>query len=178
MTQVYYKEQIGCFKDYLIKEEKSGATVEKYTRDIRKFLSFLNAYPQDAVIDKGHTIAYKEHLKENYAPLSANSMLTAMNVFLRFIGMEGLCVKLLKIQRQMFCSEERELTKEEYLRLVKAAKGYRLSYILRTICGTGIRVSELKYITVEAVRIGKATVYCKGKKRVIFIPTDIQKILK
>ena len=122
-------------------------------------------------------MAYKEYLAKRYAPASVNSMLTAMNRFLRFIGREDMCVKLLKIQRQMFCREERELTKEEYQRLVKAAKDTRLSYIIRTICGIGIRVSKLQYITVEAVRAGKATVSCKNKTRVIFIPKPVQKLL-
>lgn len=175
MTRANYISQITNFELFLKTEEKSSATVEKYLRDVRLFISFL---PVATEISKEHTMAYKEHLTGQYAPASVNSMLTAMNVFLRFTGSETLCVKLVKIQRQMFCNEEKELTEEEYRRLVKAADNTRLSYLLRTICGTGIRVSELQYITVEAVAIGKATVNCKNKTRVIFIPRAVQKILR
>lgn len=177
MTQCNYA-QLGAFESYLCNEEKSRATREKYLRDVRRFLSFLSGYPQKDAIGKEHTVAYKAYLSERYAPASVNSMLTAANLFLRFLGMEQLCVKLIRIQRQIFSREERELTKEEYRRLVKAAEGMRLSYILQTICGTGIRVSELQYITVEAVAAGKATVNCKNKTRVIFIPKAVQKMLR
>lgn len=170
--------QLGAFESYLCNEEKSRATREKYLRDVRGFLSFLSGYPQKVAIGKEHTVAYKAYLSERYAPASVNSMLTAVNLFLRFLGLEQLCVKLMRIQRQIFSREERELTKEEYRRLVEAAEGTRLSYILQTICGTGIRVSELQYITVEAVAAGKATVNCKNKTRVIFLPKAVQKILR
>lgn len=152
--------------------------MEKYVRDVRKFLSFLSELPKETPISKEHTMAYKEYLAGEYAPASVNSMLTALNLFLRFIGKNHLCVKLMKIQRQIFCREEKELTKEEYHRLIKAADKTRLSYIIQTICGTGIRVSELQYITVESVKTGKATVNCKNKTRVIFIPRAVQKLLR
>lgn len=167
-------EQISAFKQHLITEEKSAATIEKYRRDIRCFCDFLAGRQ----INKEAAIAYKEHLAENYAPASVNSMLVALNCFLRFIGQSDCCVKTLKIQRQIFCREDKELTKTEYQRLLKAAKNTRLSLVIQTICGTGIRVSELQYITAEAVRAGKAVVNCKNKTRVIFIPTSIQKLLK
>lgn len=105
-------------------------------------------------------------------------MLVALNVFLRFAGASECCVKLLRMQRQIFCSEDKELTKVEYQRLVKAAGGTQLSYVIQTICGTGIRVSELAYITAEAVQIGKAEVRCKNKTRVIFIPAPLKRLLK
>lgn len=168
---------LTSFEQYLIQDEKSEATVEKYLRDVRLFLSFLSDSPMQE-LNKEQTIAYKEYLSEQYAPTSVNSMLTALNVFLCFIGKNNLCVKLLKIQKQIFCRKEKELTKLEYLRLVQAAQNTRLSYIIQTICGTGIRVSELQYITVEAVNTGKATVNCKNKTRVIFIPSSVQKILR
>lgn len=177
MTQYSDIEQLTRFENYLREEEKSHATIEKYLRDVRRFLSFLEDLPEE-IVEKKHTMAYKECLTEEYAPVSVNSMLTAMNLYLRFIGKEDCCVKLLKIQRQIFCHDEKELTKEEYQRLVKAAENTRLSYIIQTICGTGIRVSELQYITVEAVFAGKATVNCKNKTRVIFIPRTVQKILR
>ena len=105
-------------------------------------------------------------------------MLIAMNGFLKFCGLSNLCVKLLKIQRQIFCKKEKELTGREYQRLLRASKGTRLFYIIRTIGGTGIRVSELQYITVDAVRTGKADVKCKNKNRIIFLPKEVRTILK
>ena len=161
------------FERYLTEEEKSRATVEKYLRDVRSFFRFSNT----GSISKEQMIAYKEYLTDRYAPASVNSMLISLHSFLRYIGQQDCCVKLLKIQRQIFAKEEKELSCQEYQRLVKAAGNTRLSFVLRTICGTGIRVSELEYITVEAVREGKAVVSCKNKTRVIFIPATVQKIL-
>lgn len=176
MTHCIGIKQITEFEQYLREEEKSRATTEKYIRDVRYFLHFLSNL-KITNITKENMLAYKEHLSEQYAPASVNSMLTAVNLFLRFIGKETLMVKLLKIQRQMFCAEEKELSRAEYQKLLKAAVNTRLSYIMQTICGTGIRISELQYITAEAVASGKATVNCKGKKRVIFIPLEVKKLL-
>ena len=167
-------EWIQDYKRYLELEEKSTATIEKYLRDCRAFFSYLGKRK----ITKEVTIGYKEYLVGRYAVSSINSMLTALNGFLRFIGKGHCCVKLMKVQRQMFCREERELTQEEYKRLVKAAEGTRMALVLQTICGTGIRVSELQYITVAAVEAGKAVVQCKNKTRVIFIPKTTQGLLK
>ena len=150
---------LAKFRHYLLEEEKSDATIEKYLRDVGIFVDYLDHRP----LCKEETIAYKEQLKKKYAPASVNSMLIALNRFLRFLGCHSCCVKPLRIQRQIYCNEDKELTKTEYQRLVKAANGSRLSYILQTICGTGIRVSELQHITVQAVRDGKAVVNCKNK---------------
>jgi len=169
-----YIKEIQRFEQYLLTEEKSAATIEKYLRDIRGFCSHLAGRR----ISKEETIAYKEHLTAEYSPASVNSMLIALNRFLRFLGLQDCCVRPLKIQRQIFSREDKELTKAEYQRLVKAAGNTRLSLVIQTICGTGIRVSELQYITAEAVRAGKAVVNCKNKTRVIFIPMSIQKLLK
>lgn len=165
---------ILLFEQNLKEEEKSRATIGKYLHDIRIFSEFL----QDEAISKERTIAYKEHLSTQYAISSVNSMLAALNCFLRFIGQQRCCVKLMKVQRQIFSAEEKELDKCEYQRLVTAAKNTRLSLVIQTICGTGIRVSELRYITVEAVCRGKAVVNCKNKTRVIFIPVPLQKLLR
>lgn len=179
MTRMNFTENITNFEHYLLEEERSLATIEKYLRDVRRFLSFLSDFPKELMISKEHTLAYKQYLSEyGYAPASINSMLIAMNGFLKFCGLQELCVKLLKIQRQIFCKSEKELSREEYKRLLEAAKGTRLFYILRTIGGTGIRVSELKYITVEAVRTGQAWVSCKNKNRIILLPKDVQVVLR
>ena len=162
------------FEQKLIDEEKSSATVEKYLRDVRCFFAFLN----EKEITKENVREYKSMLIKKYAPASTNSMLTALNVFLKFAGYYECQVKLLKIQKQIFINEEKELTKAEYQRLLQAAGGGRLSLIMQTICATGIRVSELEYITVEAVKRGKGIVDCKNKIRCIFIPKILQRKLK
>ncbi|MCQ4672674.1 tyrosine-type recombinase/integrase [Lactonifactor longoviformis] len=166
--------ELSVYEKCLRQEEKSQATLEKYMRDIRHFLAYL----EDRTVSKEETIAYKEYLAQNYAPVSVNSMLVAVNGFLRFVGLQKCCVRLMKIQRQIFCREDKELTRQEYKRLVQAAAGTQTSYVLQTICGTGIRVSELQYITAEAVYQGKAVVNCKNKTRIIFIPGPLQKLLK
>lgn len=166
--------ELSVFEKWLKQEEKSQATLEKYMRDIRHFLAFLG----DRKISKEVTIAYKEYLAKEYAPASVNSMLVALNGFLRYFCLQKCCVRLMKIQRQIFCREEKELTRQEYMQLVQASAGSQISYVLQTICGTGIRVSELQYITVEAVHNGKAVVNCKNKTRIIFIPLPLQRLLK
>ncbi|MFR1434633.1 MAG: tyrosine-type recombinase/integrase [Acutalibacteraceae bacterium] len=169
-----YTMEIRRFEQHMIAEEKSAATIEKYLRDIRSFFAYLS----DRQLCKEEMVAYKAYLTGQYAPASVNSMLIAMNRFLRFLGLQDCCVRPLKIQRQIFCPEEKELTQAEYQRLVRSAGDSQLSFVLQTICGTGIRISELQYITLEAVRAGKAVVNCKNKTRVIFIPAPLQKILK
>jgi len=165
--------KVNDFKFFLTEEEKSEATIEKYIRDVRFFGEFISTRE----ITKQEVMEYKKNLIESYAPASVNSMLVSLNCFLHFIERPDCCVKLLKIQRQMFVSEKKELTAAEYRRLLKAAQGTRLELVIQTICETGIRVSELKYITVEAVEQGRATVDCKNKTRVIFIPSPLRKIL-
>lgn len=169
-------QQLSAFERYLRKEEKSAATIEKYLRDVRGFLAFLAGRKAG----KAAVISYKAHLTAQYAPASVNSMLIAVNRFLRFCGRETCCVRLLKIQRQVYCSEEKELSKAEYIRLCKAAahkRNKRLNLILQTICGSGIRVSELQHITVEAVKNGKAVISLKGKTRTVFLVRELQKKL-
>ncbi len=167
------KNQITEFENHLLEEEKSAATVEKYIRDVTAFESFLHGKEPS----KSELVRYKKSIAERYAPASVNSMLVSVNGFLKFIGRPDCVVKLLKIQRQMFASEKKELTAAEYRRLLSAAKNTRLALVIQTICETGIRVSELRYITVEAVNAGKAVVDCKSKKRIIFIPSPLRKVL-
>ncbi len=159
---------IKKFEKYLIENEKAEATVKKYMRDIRFFADYIG----DRKLEKPLVLDYKKRLEQNYTARSANSMLASLSGFLRFIGLSELNVKQFKVQKEAYCSEEKELTKTEYIALIKAAeqnKNERLSLVVQTICGTGIRVSELKFITVEAVKRGEAVVSCKGKTRKIFI---------
>ncbi len=166
--------KINDFEFHLSEEEKSCATIEKYIRDVRAFCRYMT----NKNLVKQEVIEYKKKISEEYAPASVNSMLISVNSFLRFIKCAECCVKLLKIQKQMFVNAERELTKQEYRRLLTVSKGTRIELIMQTICETGIRVSELRYITVESVNSGKAIVECKNKTRVIFIPMALRKILK
>ena len=170
--------KIAEFKAQLISEERSAATVEKYIRDVKAFAE----YAQNKAVRKETVIAYKKHLQGNYAVRSINSMLASLNNFFAFLGWRDLRVKSLKVQQRVFCPEERELTKEEYARLWKAAErrqNSRLCLLLQTICGTGIRVSELRFVTVESARRGEAAVKCKSKTRTVFIVKALrQKLLR
>ena len=176
-TIIIDETMVEKFKEHLRLEEKSENTIEKYVRDVRAFCSYVKG----RTVTKEITIEYKQALLEKgYAVRSINSMIASLNSFFLFIGKTDMIIKTIKEQRQLFCSEEKELTKEEYARLVNAAKSkgnWRLSLIIQTICGTGIRVSELKYITVEAVERGEAVVLCKGKRRSVFIVKALQKML-
>lgn len=168
---------IGDFSCCLKSEEKSENTLEKYLRDVRAFTEYLGG----AEVTKEAVIAYKSKLlAESYAVRSINSMLASLNGLFSFLGWMDCRVKSIKLQRQIYCPEEKELTKAEYMRLVNTAKqkgNERLNLILQAICGTGIRVSELQYITVEAVKCGEAIVSLKGKTRTIFIVRELQKKL-
>lgn len=164
------------FEKSIYEDEKSKATVEKYLRDLHCFVNFVN----NRAIDKTIVLEYKAELARIYALTSANSMLAALNAFLRFVGWLECCVKQFKIQKKAFCSEEKELSKAEFFSLVRTAeskKNERLSLLIQTICGTGIRVSEVEYITVEAVHKGEAVVSCKGKARRVFIVSALRKKL-
>ena len=169
------EEAIQAFRQYLIRDEKSAVTVEKYLRDIRAFQSFIGETP----VEKELVIHYKKHLlEESYAVRSINSMLASLNSFLIYIGWSDCKVKSMKLQRCVYCAEEKELTKAEYERLLKAAeKNEQLRLVMQTICSTGIRVSELKFFTVEAVSHGEVVVNCKAKIRTILIPGKLRKLL-
>lgn len=167
---------IKVFEQNMREDEKSAATIEKYLRDLHSFYAFANG----KVLDKSLTIAYKSELEKRYALSSANSMIAALNSFLKFVGWGDCCVKQFKIQKKTYCHEEKELSKQEYIALVKAAekkKNERLSLLIQTICSTGIRVSEVEFITVDAVRRGEAIVSCKGKTRTVFIVSELRKKL-
>lgn len=168
-------EEIRRFEYYLCREEKSDATQEKYLRDVRAF--WLYAGGTD--ITKDLVITWKKHLIEHgYAVRSINSMLASVNSLLDFLGLPACKVKSIRMQHQTYCTEDKELTKAEYLRLLAAAKeNEQLNLVIQTICGTGIRVSELRYFTVEAIRHGQVTVDCKNKTRTILVPGKLKNIL-
>lgn len=168
-------QSIRAFCGYLVQEEKSAATVEKYLRDVQAFRAFAG----DRETTKELVMAWRESLvAADYAPRSINSMLASLNSLLIFLGWEGCKVKNLKVQQQTYCPEERELTKSEYRRLLDAAESQpQLRLVMETICGTGIRVSELRHFTVEAVRAGEIKIRNKGKIRTILIPGKLKKKL-
>ncbi|MBE6633106.1 MAG: integrase [Ruminococcaceae bacterium] len=166
---------VEAFVAHLREREKSNATVEKYQRDVRCFLAFAGE-----LISRQGVLDYKAMLGERYAVSGANSMIAAVNAYLRFCGRHDWCVKQFRLQRQIYRSEEKELTREEYERLVRAARergDRRLALILQTICGTGIRVSELRHVTVEAAERGEAFVRCKGKNRHVFLVAKLRERL-
>lgn len=168
-------DYLAAFEKYMQEEEKSVVTVKKYLRDVRAFFAFI----QEREVTKEETLRYKKSLSEKgYAVRSINSMLASLNSFLRFMGWEDCKVKSLKMQRMIYCPEDKELTKAEYLRLLGAARQQpQLELILQTICGTGIRVSELSYFTVDAIRQGEVSICCKNKNRIVLVPEKLRKIL-
>lgn len=170
---------LSDFADYLRAEERSAGTIEKYMRDVRKFFCWL----ADKSLEKVQVSAWRAQLlADGYAPETVNSMIVALNRFLDFIGHSDCRVHTLRIQRKLFRRQERELTRTEYERLVQTAerKGQeRLPLLLEAITATGIRVSEVKYLTVEAARAGRAEIALKGKIRVILLPNKLcRKLLK
>ena len=163
---------IQSFADHLFQEEKSPATRSKYVRDVRAFSAYLG----DRALTKELVVAWKKQLTENgYSVRSVNSMIAGVNSLLDFLELSDCKVKSIRIQRQTYCTGEQELTKAEYFRLLEASgKNRQLSLIIQTICGTGIRVSELQYFTVEAIRRGEVTVDCKNKTRTILVPGKLK----
>ena len=168
---------IDSYHSYLIDEEKAPSTVSKYVRDVQAFVGWLKTRD----LDKSAVLAYKSYLIESYAPVSVNAAISSLNSFFTFCEWYGLRMKNLKIQRKIFASQEKELTKPEYDRLLRAAaekKDRRLFCLMQTICSTGIRVSEVRYVTVEAISRGVAEINCKGKRRQVFLPKQLCQILK
>ena len=169
--------EIENFKEHLTNEEKSKATTDKYIHDLTVFRAWLGS----AELCKTKVLQYKEYITTQYAPSSVNSILSSLNSFFEYAEEFALKVKNLKIQKQIFAKNEKELTKAEYNRLLDAAKSkgnQKLFLLMQTICATGIRVSELKYIRAESLKDGRAEVNMKGKLRVIIIPKGLCKMLK
>lgn len=168
---------LETFRLHLLGEEKSVATIEAYMRSVLAF----QRYCRRRTVTKSTVSAYKQRMLSNgYAPRSINAALAALNALFDFLGWQTCKVKAVRTQREMYCSENRELSRDEYERLCRAALkngNRRLFFLLQTICGTGIRVSELAYVTVEAVRNGEVNVVCKSKIRKVFIVKALRKEL-
>ena len=174
---VIARSDLTEFKNYLRDRERSVRTIDKYCRDVAAFMGYAGA---SQCVTKEVVIVYKRHLQETYKITSANSMLAALNCFFHFKGWDDCRVGLFKVQRQLMGSEDRKLTKEEYKRLIKAAwssENKRLAMIMETIGNTGIRVSELSFITVESLYTGRVEIYNKGKCRTIFIIKELRRLL-
>lgn len=168
-------QMIEQFIEYLIDNEKSQNTILKYRRDLNVFMTFLDG----KTLEKRAVREYKQFLMERYAPKSVNSMLTALNSFFEYIERLDLKIKMVRIQKRIFISESRNLTKNDYKKLLYAAKDdARMHLIIETLCSTGMRVSELQYITVENFEDGQINVYNKGKERIIFLPQKLIRKMK
>lgn len=158
------------YEQALILEEKSPQTIGKYVRDVRRFLLWSDTRP----LTKELALYYKAALTESYSTASVNSTLSALNSYFKFLGRPDCCLKVIKRQRAIFANTEQELSKAEYLRLLRAAQGDpRLWLLMQTICSTGIRVSEHRFITLEAARRGFAEVNLKGKQRRVYLPRKL-----
>ena len=175
VERILSPKHLVLFRTHLMQEEKSTATIEKYLRDANGFMQ----YAANRLITKEITVAYKKTLQEEgYAVRSINSMIASINSLMDYLGWVDCKIKTLRCQRQTYCPEEKELTKAEYLRLLDTSKGkQQLNLIIQTICSTGIRVSELKYFTVEGIRRGEIVVQCKSKTRTILVPGKLKKLL-
>ena len=168
---------IQKYAAFLREQERAASTVVKYVHELTVLEILLAGRP----VTKGALLEWKEDLIGQYTPASVNNKLAAVNGFLSFCGMGALRLRPLKIQKALFLSEEKELTRAEYVRLVRAAEqaeNERLSLVIQTICATGIRVSELRFITAEAVQTGRAEVSNKGKRRTVFLPDKLRKLLR
>ena len=168
--------QVRRYLLHLQEQERAASTMQKYIHDLHVLMAYLDGAP----LTKAALIDWKDALTAAYAPATVNAMLAAVNGFLTFAERKDLAVRPLKIQKSLFTDESRELTRAEYARLVTAAgqrHNERLSLVMQTICATGIRVSELQYITVQAVRAGRAEIANKGKHRIIFLPAKLCRLL-
>lgn len=174
----FTQQAIESYRRWLIGMERSRGTISQYMRDIQSLYLFL---PEGQELDREQVQLWKASLAEKgLAPSTINAALTAVNGFFRFMHWEELTVRLLRRQKQLFRDNERELTRKEYMRLVQTAARQgknRLSLIMQSICATGIRISELRFLTVEALHTGRAMVDCKGKNRVVLIPNELKRML-
>lgn len=170
------EEKIKKFERYLYNEEKAAATIEKCLRDVKTLMQWCRRQ----VINKELLLAYKKYIIDNYKPTSVNSILSSLNCFFIYMNWQDCKIKPVKVQRKMFTDKDRELSKKEYEKLLKVARekgNYRLYYIMQTICSTGIRISELKFITTDAIKRGQAIINSKGKVRIVILPNQLCNIL-
>ena len=179
MKRIITEEMLDDFRNYLLEEERSANTISKYLRDIRKFVD----YAQGMEVTKSLMVKFKEKLLyiDNYEISSINTFIIAVNRFMEYMGWGDVKVKTYKVQKSSFVPDDKYLSKKEYGRLVMAARkngNIRLAMLLNTICATGIRISELKYFTVDSVKCGRIVIHNKGKIRNILIPSELQKKLK
>lgn len=170
------KENIEEYRLNLINEEKAEPTIDKYLRDIQTFAFWVG----DREFAKTDVLTYKAELTKRYAPSSVNTILSSLNSFFVYHEWYEMKVRTLKIQRQIFASDERELHKNEYERLLNIAKqkNERMYLLMQTICSSGIRISELRFVTVEAINKGCADIQAKGKRRTVFFPKQLCQMLK
>ena len=173
------KKDLRTFAVHLKTEGRSPGTIDKYLRDAAEFAAWLGCRK----LTRETAAAWREHLvKKCCAPATVNSMLSAINSLLKFLDREDCKIKFLRVQRKTFRDKNRELTRAEYQRLLDTAVAEgqeRLGLLMETICSTGIRVSEVQYITVEAVQAGRAEISLKGKIRTILLPAKLcRKLLK
>jgi site-specific recombinase XerD len=178
MDHIITQESIQLFITHLYEEEKAPATIQKYTCDLEK----LRRYAAGRKLDKALLIAYKEKLltEDHYQTSSINSYLIAANRFFDYMGWHELKVRTYKVQREAFAPASRSLSRKEYQRLVSTARARnrsRLAMILQTICATGMRISEIRYVTVENLSAGTIRIRCKGKLRTILLPDDLRREL-
>ena len=174
---VICEKELEVYRRDMLENERSRATIEKYIRDVRAFCRWNG----EKEIDRLRVLEWKEYLGTSYAVSSANSMLAALNGYFDSRGWEELRVKPFRQQKRIYRKPEEDLSREEYMRLIEEAQRQgkeRLKLVMQTICATGIRVSELAFITAEAVKAGRAEVSCKNKKRIVFIPGKLRRILK
>lgn len=172
MEHIVDKTKLKEFQKHLMQEEKSSATIKKYMREVELFSEFLRGKG----VNKEIILAYREYLLNQFQAQTVNGKLSAISAYLKFAGWDHLAVKLIKVQRRSFLSEDKELTDVEYRRLLTAAKqqhNLRLYYLMMTVCSTGIRISELKFITLDVLKVGYAEIRLKGKNRRVILPKDL-----
>ena len=171
------RKKIDCFGNVLRESEKAPLTIQKYVREVLCFMDFLGNSP----ITKSRVLDYREYLQNIHKSRTVNGKLSAINVYLEYSGLSDCKVKLLRVQRNTFIDENRDLSETEYKRLLAVAKDRQntsLYHVMLTICNTGIRISELRFITIEAVKSRKAEINLKGKTRIVIIPKELAKRLE
>ncbi len=172
-----HKECINLFKEYLRNDEKAGATISKYIHDVNEMLAFMGQIE----LNKESLIEYRRYMSCQYKPQTVNGKLAAVNSFLKFMNLEAFKVKFLRVQKRVYMDENRELTEQDYRRLLEVAdrrENKQLYYLMMTLYGTGIRISELPFVTVESIEMGKADISMKGKCRVIIFSKNLVKTMK